>query len=136
MRKRLGAVQDDADEIKADSVPVPSGAACVLARGVGDAAAFVPIDGAVRSAVIGDGPGFDFDENEGIGIAGDEIDLDRAAAGTPVTSNDDQALTLEITVGAVFAVAAGGEGGMGAAAAGPVPEFVEQDEKPEEARLI
>lgn len=103
--------KDDGDGIEADLVPGDAGASGVGAGGAHDILLLIAVDGALGTGNAIRGAGFDFDENDGVPIARDDVDLGIAFVGPIVAGDYHQAGAAQIAMSEVFAAAS--EGGIG-----------------------
>ena len=98
--------EDDGDGIEADLSPGDSGACGVGAGSAHDVLLLLSVDGALGAGDAIRHARFHFDEDNGIPIARDDIDLGVALIGAIVASDDSQPGAAEIAMGEVFAAAA------------------------------
>lgn len=97
----LLAVQEHLDDVEADldgRLPEP---AQVIERRAGEAAAAFGVDCSGRAAPVFGGAGFDFDEDEAVGVAEDQVDL--AAGGAVVGGEELEAQAAQVASGQTLA---------------------------------
>jgi len=102
-RRRIG--EDDGDSIETDLAPGDAGAGRITARGPNDVLLLIGSNGAVRRTEIRRSAGFHFDEDHGVAIAGDDIDLRFAFVRAIVAGHHPEAGVSQIAVGEIFAAA-------------------------------
>jgi hypothetical protein len=103
--------EHDGNDVEADAIPGSGSASGEFAGDTRHMGALFGTDGAFGRAVCAVLARFDFDDDEGVAIPGDDVGFGVAGSGTIVTSDDDVAVAAEITMSEILATAAEGERG-------------------------
>src|SRR5579864_6463453 len=116
----------DVDGIETDLLPKNIGLTGEFPGGADQARLLLLADGAIRSAVLIGLAGFDLDENELIILPTDQINFAGSGGHAIVAGDDDDPMTLQVTVGNILAAAAQGVIRSEVAMASVVPEHISE----------
>jgi hypothetical protein len=83
----------------------------------------------IGRAELGSRPGFYFNENNGIPVTSDKVELDTRAAQAQIAANDSIALILKVAVGKILTAAAQRVRRVPPPSPGPVAKPVEECEE-------
>ncbi len=124
MRDRWRCCEDDINCIEADILPGDIGVPRKLAGGPDQTGALLEANGAVGSPIVIGLPRLHLDEDQPIILPTDEINFAGAGRHAVVAGDDDEPVTLQVTVGYVLAAATKGVVGSKVMLPGTLPEHI------------
>lgn len=126
MGDRWRCREDYINGIEADILPSDIGVAPEFPGCADQAGSLLQTDGAVGSAIVICLTRFHFHEDQAVILPTDEIDFAGAGRHTIVAGDDDEPVTLQVTVRDILAAAAQGMVGSEVALTGVVPDHIRE----------